>query len=188
MSKIRIAITKVEPIARMLVEAMAPGCERIEIAGSIRRQQDLVGDIEIVAIPKMRLDLFGQPDGLLLDDCLYDLMWMGPLGKPKKNGKKYKQFEIAGWDGLHLDLFLVTPETWGVQLAIRTGPRSFSKAIVTPCKYAGLLRDGLAVRRGRVWDKGRPLDTPEERDFLELAGGWVELQERDDWEKWLGEL
>ena len=134
MSKIRITITKAEPIARMLVEAMAPGCERIEIAGSIRRQQDLVGDIEIVAIPEMLKGLFGQPVVSLLDSYLGNLIQTGVLGKPKKNGKKYKQFEIVGQHGLHLDLFLVRLETWGVQLAIRTGPTLFSKVIVTPCQ------------------------------------------------------
>ncbi|NIN36317.1 MAG: hypothetical protein GTO60_14990, partial [Gammaproteobacteria bacterium] len=38
-------------IAEQLVSAFAEHCERIEIAGSIRRLRPDIGDIEIVAIP-----------------------------------------------------------------------------------------------------------------------------------------
>jgi hypothetical protein len=40
-------------LAAKLVAQLAPYCERIEIAGSVRRQKDIVGDIELVVIPKM---------------------------------------------------------------------------------------------------------------------------------------
>jgi len=39
-------------IAEGLVEQLAPHCDKISIAGSIRRQRAFVKDIEIVAIPK----------------------------------------------------------------------------------------------------------------------------------------
>ncbi len=39
-------------IAEKVKAQLAPHCERIEIAGSIRRKKPDVGDIEIVAIPK----------------------------------------------------------------------------------------------------------------------------------------
>jgi DNA polymerase/3'-5' exonuclease PolX len=49
------------PIAGRIVEALRPYCERIEIAGSLRREKPMVGDIEIVAIPRRPVDLFGEP-------------------------------------------------------------------------------------------------------------------------------
>jgi DNA polymerase/3'-5' exonuclease PolX len=39
-------------IAQETVELLRPHCERIEIAGSIRREKPEPNDIEIVAIPK----------------------------------------------------------------------------------------------------------------------------------------
>ena len=39
-------------IAEKVKAELAPHCERIEIAGSLRRKKEFVGDIEIVAIPK----------------------------------------------------------------------------------------------------------------------------------------
>jgi DNA polymerase/3'-5' exonuclease PolX len=62
-----------QPIADRVRDLLAPHCDRIEIAGSIRRQKADVGDIEIVAIPKTVTDgdLFGgagrprRMDGML---------------------------------------------------------------------------------------------------------------------------
>jgi DNA polymerase/3'-5' exonuclease PolX len=48
-------------IARAVVERLRPACQRIEIAGSLRRHRPMVGDIEICAIPIMPTDLFGEP-------------------------------------------------------------------------------------------------------------------------------
>lgn len=39
-------------IAEALIEELRPYCERISIAGSIRRGKQEVKDIEIVAVPK----------------------------------------------------------------------------------------------------------------------------------------
>lgn len=39
-------------IAELVVAQLAPHCERIQIAGSIRRKSRTVKDVEIVCIPK----------------------------------------------------------------------------------------------------------------------------------------
>ena len=44
--------TQARGVAELLVQAMSPFCERIEIAGSLRRKKALVSDIEICVIPK----------------------------------------------------------------------------------------------------------------------------------------
>jgi DNA polymerase/3'-5' exonuclease PolX len=48
-------------LAAKLVAQLAPYCERIEVAGSVRRQKDIVGDIELVAIPKLETHIKVQP-------------------------------------------------------------------------------------------------------------------------------
>ncbi len=171
-------------IAEELVEALRPGCERIEIGGSIRRQRSSIGDVEIVCIPKLGsvgTDLFDEPVGSQLDPILKGLVATGKLLSPHKNGERLKCFGIParGILGFGLDLFITTPECWGVIFAIRTGSAEFAKKLVTQRDMGGWLLDSLNVKDGRVWRRKAPLETPEEADFLELSSGWVEPQGRE---------
>ena len=131
-------------VAEWLVDELRPGCERIEIAGSIRRGKEDVKDIEIVAIPILKPPRpeFGKPvDKTPLDRILRQLEEMGGMLKTVKGGNKFKQFEIRRLaefgiaeplNPFKLDLFLVTPPSqWGVEFMIRTGPSDFSQWMVT---------------------------------------------------------
>ena len=61
-SKPRFPLVLAVPMASELVKVLSPFCERIQVAGSIRRRQQQVGDIELVVIPKK-----AQHPGLLED-------------------------------------------------------------------------------------------------------------------------
>ena len=50
--KAEIPYKEAKEIADKLVLLLSPHCYRIEIAGSIRREKSIAGDIEIVATPK----------------------------------------------------------------------------------------------------------------------------------------
>lgn len=158
--------------------------DRIEIAGSIRRRCSTCNDVEIVAIPRTVANLVGEPDANRpIDDYLHSRVAANKLRaiRGNKEGAKAKSYEHVE-SGIQIDLFLVTAATWGVQLALRTGPAAYSKMLVTPYKWGGLLPNDCTVKDGRVWRtvSGEPfaLDTPEERDLLELCGGWVEPEQR----------
>ncbi|MEW6287659.1 MAG: hypothetical protein AB1509_15670 [Chloroflexota bacterium] len=58
--KTKLPLPEAQKIAARVIDALAPHCQRIEVAGSIRRQSPQVGDIEIVCQPKTGADLFGQ--------------------------------------------------------------------------------------------------------------------------------
>ena len=62
-----IPLVKAKKWADRIVEILAPHCDRIEIAGSIRRQKPTIGDIEVVCIPKQNLDMFGVSVGHCTD-------------------------------------------------------------------------------------------------------------------------
>jgi DNA polymerase/3'-5' exonuclease PolX len=163
-------------IADRLVEKLSPYCERISIAGSVRRLKPEVHDIEIVAIPEMRTgrDMFGNETGgevIFPNDIFQD--W-----KVIKNGPRYKQFTLP--ENINLDLFLVLkPAQYGVLLAIRTGPADFSRWIVTPKYNRGALPGDCRVQDGGVYRRGELITMPEEIDFLDLLGlGWIEPSER----------
>ena len=171
MSKTKIPLEKAQEIARRYLDLLAPVCERIEIAGSIRRKKPLVGDIEIVAIPRTVVsnDLFGNPgmSHSLLDDAVVELIPRG--ARLLKNGRRYKQIALP--EGVNLDLFVVLPPAqWGVIFALRTGPGDFSRWIVTPRKRGGALPSNCRVKDGAVWCNGEVFPTPEEKDFLQLLG------------------
>lgn len=156
---------KVQPLAEKIAEAVSPGCERIEIAGSLRRKKKLVGDIELVLVEKVGTmasgDLFGTTRRVsLLTPILDQLVTEGRLSIDE-NGPSYKRFRLAKVARpLYVDMFIVDPVGWGFQLAIRTGPSWFSQKLVTERARGGYLRDGFKCAGGRVWELRGELDPP----------------------------
>ena len=165
-------------IAQQLLAALEPGCTRSIIAGSLRRRKPEIGDIEIVALPKLEpvSDMFGDvvlgQEVNLLDVALAAL---APLHYTK-NGPKYKQFSF---DGMTVDLFLASSATWGAVATIRTGSADFTHWLVTERRHGGACPGGMSFREGRIWFAGAALDTPEERDVFEaVEQPWIEPVER----------
>ena len=165
--------------ARALREELLPACEQIEIAGSIRRMRPDIGDIEIVARPKMiagpKVDFFA-PAALVsaLDAAIAALLAHGTLtSHPVRpaNGARYKRLWSPD-EGVQVDLFIcgVTdrerphPADWGPLFAIRTGPAEFSEAMVTR-----LRRFGRKCEEGRVIDHGVYVPCPTEEQFFDLC-------------------
>jgi DNA polymerase/3'-5' exonuclease PolX len=153
--KTKRAYTEMLAVAEDVKSKLQDACERIEIAGSIRRKQPMVGDIELVAIPKTMPDLFGTP----METTEVDILLFGSsfVNEIYKDGSRYKQFTMQAGEGnaYQVDLFLATPENWGYILMLRTGPSDFSRKMVTPIRHGGLLPPGLKVRDGYVWNGAR---------------------------------
>ncbi len=171
-------LSQARHIALEWVQILGPYCERIEIAGGIRRGKEEVHDAEIVAIPKPRLDLFGQPaaGSNLLEEFFIDA---GPSIEVAKGGPRYKQIRRDERD-FFTDLFIVLPPAqWGVIFTIRTGPADFSKWIVSQRTHGGALPSFAQVQDGTVIVRGEALPMPEEIDFLNfLELGWIEPRDR----------
>ena len=162
---------QVHAIAVMLKEKLAPVCERIEIAGSLRRKKPMIGDIEFILIPKRKMNMFGQKvGGYHLNDLLSG--W-GSAITLIKDGDKYKRFAFytSNRELYSVDLFIQPdPATWGVNMMIRTGSAEFAKRMVTKQQHGGLMPDGLSVSGARVWRGTQLLNTPEEGDVFKLWG------------------
>lgn len=167
--------------AAELLQLLKPACEKIDIAGSIRRDKPEVKDIEIVCHPKMALDLFGEPTIISgdLDYKLAELVNAGILQHSVKNGQKYKNFVVPPL-GIKLDLFIVTPPAqYGFILTLRTGPGGFSQKIVTRRNKGGLLPSHLKVKDGAIWDGNNVVPTPTEAAFFNLLEiDWIEPKQR----------
>jgi DNA polymerase/3'-5' exonuclease PolX len=115
-------------IAEAVKEQLIPHCERIEIAGSIRRKKLDVKDIEIVAIPKpYEIGLFESGIATVIN------RWEKVKGELPC---KYTQRILP--EGIKLDLFFAEPRNWGLILAIRTGSADYShKVLATGWVSAG---------------------------------------------------
>lgn len=164
-------------VANELLEALGSTCERLAIAGSLRRGAREVKDVELVAIPRRAPDLLGAANGpcqltLKLRELAYAgaLRWRGEThpthGVPFLEERR-AWFLVSLPREVRVDLFAVRPPAqWGAIFAIRTGPEDYSRRLVTICQ-----RRNLRCRDGRLLDwTGKTVPTPEERDFIEACG------------------
>lgn len=169
-------LEQAQEIAERIKRDLAPHCERIEIAGSVRRRKPDVGDIEIVCIPKQSADsdLFGagRPirDGGFIQAC-------GQIGRILKGcllTGKYMQFSTI--EGINVDLFTARAENWGLIYAIRTGSAAFSHEVLA----RGWAWNGYKSVDGMLTRGGKQISTPEEADLFRLAGvKWIEPELRN---------
>jgi DNA polymerase/3'-5' exonuclease PolX len=127
------------PVAEEMVELLKPCCERISIAGSLRRFKRQVGDIEILFVPRMSK----RPDGLfderivsVADEVIEQLLKDGYFAKrPNKNGVfawgGSNKLAIHTASGIPVDLFSTSQERWFVSLVIRTGSKETNLRLTT---------------------------------------------------------
>ena len=182
-------------IAHYYRAKMLPYVRRIEVAGSIRRGCQEVKDIELVAIPRFEKTAF---DGSTLFDAheeTSNLLHMWATLDPSHGIRWIKPgtHEIIDWtpkpagkywrgllpENIKLDLFLASPDNFGLIYAIRTGSKEFTAALVTHARDIGLpSRDGY-LRNGE-----ERISTPEEQDvFDRLHLQYIPPQERTGFKK-----
>jgi len=153
-------------LAATIRTKLAQYCDKIEIAGGIRRGNVRDMDtIDIVAISKLEMqpDIFMQmqPAGrdLLFKHIRksYDVIYGG------KDGQKQVTFKVC--ETIAVQVSLATPETWGYILALKTGPPGLSKALVIKLKKAGYEPAGGMLLRDR-----KMVPVPAEQNLFAMAG------------------
>ena len=180
----RIPLDYARRWAEAFAEQIRPFCHQVEIAGSIRRGKPDVGDVEVVCEPRVtqvkQSSLFGDDRSVSELVALYarldGLATAGDLGRPTKSGDRYRQYPVPVL-GCALDLFIVRPPAqWGVILAIRTGPASFSAELMRRAKQQGYEVRGGALQRQ---SDGATCLTPDEDDVFDRLGWkWIAPQDR----------
>jgi DNA polymerase/3'-5' exonuclease PolX len=161
------------PIAQRLQSILHPYCTRIEIAGSIRRKKPEVKDIEIVCIPQqVPSDMFGNTTIAHPEFCRLVNSFVKIKGEPTG---RYTQRLLP--EGIKADIFICTPENWGLIFAIRTGSADFSAKVLGPAwgRQGYRSEDGYLTRNGErvaVYEEEElfrllhlPFITPEERSY-----------------------
>jgi DNA polymerase/3'-5' exonuclease PolX len=119
-------LNKAKEIAAGIVAQLAPYCERIEIAGSIRRGRPEVHDIDIVCIPS--------------GPAFYRALQ--GVGQPCDNGSKIHRIALPGQvsQGKQFcaDIYIATEATWATLLLIRTGSADHNKHLCTLARQKGM--------------------------------------------------
>lgn len=158
--------SKALAIAERVKAELEPHCERIEIAGSIRRKKTEVKDIEIVAIPKpYETGLFASGIATVVTK------WQAVKGTLPC---KYTQRILP--EGIKLDLFFAEPDNWGLILAIRTGSAEFSHQVLA-VRWVQL---GYKSVDGHLTANGRRVPIREEEDlFSRLRMDYIAPEKRN---------
>jgi DNA polymerase/3'-5' exonuclease PolX len=159
-------------LAEEALNALKPHCERILIAGSIRRLKPEVKDIEICAIPRM------VPAGLFNDELEVDPDFCATVNQwPKVKGEptgRYTQRRLPG--GIALDLFIANPDNWGWILCLRTGSSDFNQKMLLHAMH----QQEYTSDQGTLQREGQAIPTPEETDVFRLLKlPWAEPWARE---------
>jgi DNA polymerase (family 10) len=166
----KIELAEARVVADKVLKHIEPAMKRIEVAGSIRRQKQTVGDIELVAIVDDRDKLYR-----LISDVGQTIKPGVPGVVPwtPKMDSRYVRVRLA--EGMNLDLFVASPENWGGLFLMRTGSASgadgnaFNGFVPRMFKRWKTLSGG-----GRMTDAmptmpdGTQLPVYEEQDFFDL--------------------
>jgi DNA polymerase (family X) len=151
-------------VARRLVGALGPACERIEIVGSLRRGSTAVHDIDIVLLPKDAPEEFALGGVTLLEEAIAQLVSRGNL-TPVRGKEKIKVF-LASKTGIPVDIYIATPETWATLLLIRTGSKDHNIKLAQRARELGmkLRASGDGIER----DDGNLLRVDAEEEIFRL--------------------
>ena len=117
--------------ADRIYELLEPHCDKINIAGSVRRLNPSVKDIEVVCLPKKQFinsDLFGGGDWYVTDQFKEAVNYISQ--KHFRGGWDDSYFKCQVKGGPLLDLFMPKPADYYRILAIRTGSAQFSRHVI----------------------------------------------------------
>ena len=112
-------LERAQRIAREVIKQLSPYCQRIEVAGSVRRKKPSVKDIDFVLVPSDIWNLHHEIMG---------------LGQVRMSGMKIMRVIVGS---VQIDIYFASPETWGTLLLIMTGSAGNNIRLATHAKERG---------------------------------------------------
>lgn len=174
-------------VAGFLCSRLKDHCERLVVAGSLRRGKREAGDIEILYVPLMKADapsdFFAAPPLRNEADYWINNWRTAELIVPRPNinghiawGDKNK-LAIHKASGIPVDFFATTQENWWVSLVIRTGGKDTNLLLTTGAQKMN--RKLHAYGKGvELLSTGEMLIPESEQDVFKFCG--VEYKEPKD--------
>ena len=181
-------LAEAREVAEDLITLLGSTCERIQVAGSMRRLIPMVGDIELLAISKtlpayVSNPLSGAPLGyILLDTRVAELIAKGILDfRLNKRGSRtfgrWNKLLVHVPSGVPVDLFSTTEENWGMALLVRTGSAPFCVRVMR--RLLDLGHHGHAYG-GITLKSGQEVSCPTEEEVFQILGWeWIEPPQRE---------
>ena len=165
-----------ELIAEEVVKMLLPHCERIAVAGSIRRCRPVVNDVDLVLIPNDRNAIAGV---------------LGKLGRVERSGMQQARVEMpvrmmrkpgegiteVFQGAIGVDVYYATPDNFATLLLIRTGSKGNNIRLCTLARKRGwhLAANGDGLFNGR----GERVAGDTEKSIYQALGiPWQEPWER----------
>lgn len=165
-------------VARELCAALKPCCEKLVVAGSLRRGKVFVSDVEILFQPKFEErdvpgDMFASQQVNLADAAIAELESKGVIQR-RKNSLGYETWGPLNKLALHyttgvpVDFFAVLePANWWNSLVIRTGSIEMNLELT---KGAIKLGRSLQAYGSGVIENGHVIPAHDEREVFNLCG------------------
>jgi len=152
-----IALAQADKLAAKIVAELTPFCERIEVAGSIRRRRPAVNDIDLVVLPHE------DQVNALRERVLRNTA-------PISDGPQVILARLANGVQLDLwiaqrpkkDLFSETPSNFGMLLLSRTGSKEHN---IWLCQLATKLGRHFNAHHG-IYERGHCLASATEEDIF----------------------
>ena len=181
MTKTKVPREAALSVAEELIALLQDSCERIQVAGSIRRKAPMVSDVELLCIPKTKIKevpMLGYTEKIPYDALTARLTGLmekdtgaAPVlaKRPNKNGgvtfgpKNKLLTHLA--TGIAVDIFTTTHENWGMGLMVRTGPAEWNVAIMQKFKKMGMRGHAYGGVTGSL---GNEMECPTEERVFEL--------------------
>ena len=185
--KPRFPADEAKAVAAEIMRWLDPACDRLVIAGSIRRQQPTVSDVEILYHSKTEnrndpADMFASIDVNLVDEVIATMENAGVLERRKNVAgretfgplNKLMRHRVSG---IPVDLFSEPSLAgWCRSLVIRTGPKELNVRLITTAAKRGI---GVhAYGTGLTDIRGNPIACESEEQFFEICGARY-LQPKD---------
>lgn len=173
--------------ADAIISQLRPFCEKIEVAGSVRRVRPVCNDIDIVLLPRAG----ARPD---IDARIL----AAPGSELLKGGEENVALRLS--NGVQVDFFFAKPPrddlagyvpgNFGMRLLVATGSRAHNIDLARRAEarglhlspYRGLMRGGVyqGTKEGLMYQGGEVFRGEDELSILtELGLGWIPPDARE---------
>ena len=173
-----IDLEEAQRLAAQIKASVENQCDRIEVAGSIRRQKSKVHDIDFAAVAKT------DADWQKINEKLKQLK-----AKPNCSGNSVIKAYLLCQNGLfQVDFYRAKPQTFGIHLLVRTGSADHNMWLAgyaiskgMRIKYSqGLIKDNNAIagenEKEAFATLGLSYPLPSEREVVDGKPVWMAPQ------------